>query len=112
MNFIRLLPPIMSLLLLSAHFSRADMPLLSLVFLIIPLLLFIKKKWIVRSIQTFLILGVLEWIRSIFFYVNQRQEIGESYVRLVIIIGVVALITGLSALVFKNKKLKELYNIQ
>lgn len=112
MNLIRLLPPIISLLLLSAHFSRAEMPLLSLISLIIPFLLLIKKQWIVRVIQIILILGALEWIHSMFFYVHQRQEFNEPYLRLVVIIGVVALFTGLSALVFKNKKLKDLYNIQ
>ena len=112
MNFVRLLPSIISLLLLSTHFSRSNMPLLSVLFIIIPFLLFIKKQWIVRFIQIVLIVGTFEWIRSTFYYVNQLQELGEPYVRLVIIIGVVALFTGLSALVFKNKKLKEFYNIQ
>ena len=88
------------------------MPLLSLLFLIFPFTLLIKKQWNVRTVQIVLIIGVLEWIRSIYFYVNQRLELGEPYLRLIIIIGAVALFTGLSALVFKNKNLKEFYNIQ
>ena len=35
----------------------------------------------------------------------------EPYIRLVIIIGFVTLFTGLSALVFRNKTLKERYNL-
>jgi len=88
------------------------MPIVSIIFLIIPILLFLNKQWIPKLIQIVLIVGSLEWIRSLFYYVNQRQELGEPYFRLVIIIGVVALFTILSALVFKNKKIKELYNIQ
>ena len=111
MNFVRLLPAILSLLLLSAHFSKVGIPILSVVFLIIPFLLLIKKQWVSQLIQIVLILGFFEWIRAIFYYVHQRLEIGEPYLRLVIIIGVVALFTGLSTLTFRNKKLKERYNL-
>lgn len=112
MNFIRLLPVMISLLLLNAHFSRAGFPILSLLFLIFPFFLLIKKQWIVKFLRVVLIIGTLEWIRTLFYYVSQRQEQGEPYFRLVIIIGVVALFTGLSSLIFKNKRLKEFYNIQ
>ena len=82
---------------------------LSLLFLILPLLLLIKKQWVVRLIQIILVIGSLEWIRSLFIYVNQRQAIDEPYLRLIIIIGIIALFTGLSALVFRNEKLRERY---
>ena len=111
MNILRLLPAIFSLLILSAHFSRAGLTSLSLIFLIIPFLLLIKQAWIARLIQALLILGSIEWIRSIFYYVSQRQAIGEPYIRLVIIIGIIALFTGLSALVFKKSALKERYKL-
>ena len=112
MNFVRLLPPIISLLLLSAHFSKLNMMLLSFIFIGLPFLLFIKKKWSARIIYILLIIGSLEWIRTIFHYVNQRQSVGEPYFRLIIIIGVVAIFTAFSTLVFRNSKLKERYNIQ
>ena len=111
MNIVRLLPVIFSFLLLSAHFSRGDLFVLSIIFLVIPLILFIKQAWVVRLTQIILIIGSLEWIRSMFIYINQRQAIGEPYIRLVIIIGIIALFTGLSALVFKNKSLKKLYKL-
>lgn len=112
MNFVKLIPVFFSFLILSAHFSRVDMFFLSLLFLIFPLLLIIKKQWVVRFIQIVLTIGSIEWIRSLFVYVNQRQAIGEPYFRLIIILGIVALFTVLSALVFKNQALKERYNLQ
>ncbi len=111
MNILRLLPAIFSLLLLSAHFSRAGLLIFSLLFLIVQLLLFIKRAWVARLIQIVLIIGTIEWIRTIVNYVLERQAIGEPYIRLVIILGIVALFTGLSALVFKNQFLKERYKL-
>lgn len=109
MNIFRLLPVIFSFLILSAHFSRAGLPILSVLCLLILFLLFIKRAWVARLIQIVLIIGSIEWIRSLFYYINQRQSIGEPYIRLVIILGLVTLFTGLSALVFRNKALKERY---
>ena len=111
MNVLRLLPVIFSFLILSAHFSRAGSTLLTIIFLLLSLLLFIKKVWVVRIIQIFLIIGSIEWIRILFVYVNERQAIGEPYLRLVIILGVVAIFTGLSALIFRNKTLKERFKL-
>ena len=112
MNVLRLFPLIFSFLILSAHFSRAGLSLFSLIFLLIPFLLFIKQAWVVRFIQIFLIIGSIEWIRTLFIYVNERQTNGEPYIRLIVIIGIIVLFTGLSALSFRNQVLKERYNLQ
>jgi hypothetical protein len=112
MNVLRLFPVIFSFLILSAHFSRAGLTLFSLIFLLIPFLLLIKQTWIVRLIQLFLLIGSIEWIRILFVYASERQSFGEPYVRLVIILGIIALFTGLSALSFKNQALKERYNLK
>ena len=111
MNVLRLFPVIFSFLILSAHFSRAGSPLLTIIFLLLPILLFIKKAWVVRLIQIFLVIGSIEWIRILFVYVNERQAIEEPYIRLVIILGIVAFLTGLSTLVFRNQALKERYKL-
>jgi len=112
MNALRLFPVIFCFLILSAHFSRAGLSLLSLIFLLIPFLLLIKQVWVVRTIQILLIFGSIEWIRTLFMYVNERQINGEPYIRLVIILGTITLFTGLSALSFRNQALKKRYNLQ
>ncbi|MBU0528146.1 hypothetical protein KKF86_00070 [bacterium] len=110
MIIIRLLPVLFSFLILSAHFFRQDLLFLSILFLIIPFLLLITRTWVARSIQVILIIGAIEWIRTLSTYVIQRQAVGAPYIRLIIILGIVALFTGLSALVFRSKVLKKRYN--
>jgi hypothetical protein len=112
MNFLRLLPVILSYGLLAAHFSRADMLPGVVVSLITPFLLLIKKPWIARSIQILLLLGAAEWIRAMFGYIEVRKEIGEDWGRLAIILIAVALLTACSGLVFRGKSLKKRYHLE
>ena len=112
MNVVRLLPVILAFGLLAAHFSRANMPPAVVVSLIIPLLLLIRKPWIAWSIQILLVLGAVEWIRSMFEYIQVRKEIGEDWGRLAIILVTVALLTACSGLVFRGKSLKKRYQLE
>ena len=112
MNILRLLPVILAFGLLAAHFSRANMPPAVVVSLIIPFLLLIRKPWIARSIQILLLLGALEWIRSMVGYIQVRKEIGEDWGRLAIILITVALLTACSGLVFRGKSLKKRYQLE
>ncbi|OQX95095.1 hypothetical protein B6I21_07220 [candidate division KSB1 bacterium 4572_119] len=109
MNFIRLLPVIFSSIMIAAHFSRAAYGVLAIVCLLLPLILFIKKRWVARAYQVLLVLGGLVWIQSLVHYAKIRSAMGESWLRLAIILGVIALFTALSALVFESKSLKERY---
>ena len=111
MNILRLLPVILAFGLLAAHFSRANMPAAVVVSLIIPFLLLIRKPWIAKSIQILLLLGALEWIRSMFGYIQVRKEIGEDWGRLAIILLTVALLTACAGLVFRGKSLKKRYQL-
>ncbi len=112
MNILRVLPVILAFGLLAAHFSRADMLPAVIVSLLTPFLLLIRKAWIARSIQILLVIGALEWIRSMFGYIQVRKEIGEDWGRLAIILVAVALLTACSALVFRGKSLKKRYHLE
>lgn len=109
MIVLRLLPILFSFLLLAAHFSRMDMFPLVILSLLLPFLLFIKKVWVVRTIQGILFLGALEWIRAMFSYIEIRKSIGDDWSRLAVILSVVALFTALSGLVLQMKNLKKVY---
>lgn len=111
MNLLRLLPVILSFGLLAAHYSRADEFPLVILSLLIPLLLFIKKAWVARSIQVLLLLGAAEWIRSMMGYIEIRKSMGEDWTRLAIILIVVALLTACAGLVFRGKALKLRYQL-
>ncbi len=110
MNFVRLLPVILSLLVLAAHFYRAGNLILVVLIAASPLLLFIRSTWIVRIIQVELILGGIEWVRTIFRLVDIRQAHNLPWDRLAVILGSVAAFTILSALVFNCKALKARYS--
>jgi len=110
MIFLRLIPVILSFLILGAHFSRDNMTLLMLFALVFPFLLFVKKPWIPKLFQITLVLGALEWLRSLYFYIQAYEENGQSWTKLLMIIGGVTLFTALSALVFNSKKLRKKYS--
>ena len=111
MNFLSLLPVILSFGVLTAHFSRANLFPLVIVSMLIPFLLLIKKAWVARGVQILLLLGALEWIRSMFGYIEIRKAIGDDWGRLAIILSVVALLTACSGLVFRGKSLKKRYHL-
>jgi len=112
MNLLKLIPAILSFLLLGAHFSRADVSPLMFICIAFPLLFFVKKPWVARLSQLLLVLGALEWIRAIYIYAIERQAIGESWTRLAMILGIVALFTGFSALVFRFGSLRKRYKLR
>ena len=79
MNFFRLLPVILSLLLLGAHFYRGGLPLLTLLCGVLPALLFLRKPWVPRLFQVLLLLGALEWLRTLYVLAAMRIAWGESW---------------------------------
>lgn len=109
MNFLRLLPVILSFLLLGAHFYRSGLVVLTGLCLAVLFLLFVRKNWVPRLFQVLLVFGALEWFRSLYFFAAMRIAWGEPWTRLAVILGAVALLTALSGLVFKNRKLQAYY---
>ena len=109
MNFFKLIPVILSFLLLGAHFYRAALFPLAILVMILPFFLFIRRKWVVYLSQTILTIGAIEWVRTLLELVEIRQTMGMPWTRLTVILGIVALFTGLSALVFLSRSLKDRY---
>ena len=110
MNFLRLLPVVISFLLLAAHFLRAGQTIVTSVILLILLLLFVKKYWVPWVTQIVLVFGAIEWVRTLVSVAQMRVEFDMPWTRMAIILGTVALFTLLSALVFRSKPLKQRYS--
>lgn len=110
MNFLRLLPVILSLVLLGAHFlfhtGQVTIAILPLLFLI-PLMF--KKTWVPWLTQVVLLLGTIEWVRTLIVGVIQKSATGQDWLRYAIILGAVALFTALSCLVFRSQGLRRRY---
>jgi hypothetical protein len=97
-TLLRALPVALSALVLAAHFYRArQMPFVALS-LALPLLLLVRDRWSARTVQAGLVLGALEWLRTLAYFAGQRMEVGRPWGRLAVILGVVAALTALSAL--------------
>ena len=111
MILVRLIPVILSLLLLAAHFLRSDNSFLFGMSLALIVVLFNRKSYVPRLLQLALMAGTIEWIRTILLYVHQRQVTGEPWLRLVFILGSVALFTAFSAFTFENDRLKKHYHL-
>ena len=109
MNALRLLPVILSFLLLGAHSYRAGQLELTLLCVALPLLLLIRKQWVPILFQVLLVLGALEWLRSLYHFVAMRIAWNEPWTRLAIILLAVAAFTALSGLVFRSKSLRARY---
>ena len=110
MTVLYLLPSIAGLLLLGLHFYRNDNTFAMYLSFLVIFLLFVRRPWAARILQTFLIIGAFEWVRTTVSLVIVRNEHGEPFLRLAIILGAVALFTLFSAFVFRTKRLRSHFN--
>jgi hypothetical protein len=111
MIVVRILPVLLSFLLLAAHFSRAEHLALVLLSLMYPLVLLARRPWAVYAVQLALVLGGLEWVRRTVALVGERQQAGEAWARLAMILGAVAAFTFASVLVFRSVPIQRHYGL-
>ena len=111
MNVLRLLPVILSLLVLAAHFFRAGYLYVTAAVLILVPLLALRRWWVARLAQVVLVLGAAEWVRSTLAFVRMREAMDMPWTRLALILGSVAAFTLLSALVFFLPVLRRRYRL-
>jgi hypothetical protein len=104
-------PIVLSLFLLGAHFLRyGNLPVLIMLAAFMGLL-FVRRWWVARIMQFVLVLGALEWLRTLAMLIQERMAYGMPYQRLAIILGVVAAITVFAAFLFQTKELKAIYRL-
>lgn len=106
MTFVNLSPVWLSFLLLAAHFYRAHNLLLTGALLVLLALLALRKPWVPRVALAALLLGALEWLRTLALLVLERSAMGQPYLRLALILGSVATLTAASALVLRNERVR------
>ncbi len=97
---------------MTAHLFRANMILLPLICMLFPFLLFWKTKTSVILLQLSLFIFGLEWIKTMLFLINIRIASGENWIRMAVILSLVALLNFLSILTFRSKQLKKLYHLE
>jgi len=105
------IPIILSLIVLGAHFMRYGNSIAVVGALGLIALLFVRQVWVARLVQAVLVLGALEWALTLYRLVQVRVALDQPYVRMVVILAVVAVVTFCSALLFQSKALKEVYGL-
>lgn len=108
---VRLLPVVLSLLVLGAHFLRAGNVLTVLLILGLMALVWVRRPWAGRLVQTALVLGALEWAWTLATLARARMQTGEPFVRLVAILAGVAVVTALSALIVSTAGVRRWYGL-
>jgi uncharacterized membrane protein YgaE (UPF0421/DUF939 family) len=110
-NALRLLPVVLALGVLAAHFFRAGAWIpFGITIAILPILL-IRAPWAARVLQVALLAGAVEWLRTAAALIAIRQSLGQPYTRLALILGGVALATVLCALLFRWRPVRERFRL-
>jgi hypothetical protein len=109
MTFALLLPAVLSLFILAAHFLRAGWIVGVAICMAALVALSIPRRWSMRAVQILLILGTLEWLRVTYFFVGIRAANGLAWTRLAVILGFVAGFTALSAILFETRRVRRRY---
>jgi len=93
MQILRLLPTVLSSLLLAAHLSRRGAPLGAvLAAALLPLALIGGRRLAVRAVQFVLIAGGVEWLRTATRLVAERRAAEQPFLRLALVLGSVAVL--------------------
>lgn len=106
------IPVVLSFLVLGAHYLRDGGFLGVFVALAFIVLLFLHRPWVARLVQAALVLGALEWLRTMYELAQIRAFHGQPYGRMLVILGVVAAVTLCSALVFQAPAMKDAYRLR
>ena len=99
----RYIPMIFFSLVLVAHHSRGGEPGLMGLWLTLPFALLLRRRWVDRALQLMMVAGALEWVLTIQSIVQVRMMIGLPYLRMVLILGAVVLLTATSGLLLETK---------
>jgi hypothetical protein len=107
-----LVPVVLSLAVLGAHFLRYGNWIGVIGSLVLIALLFVRRPWVARLMQAVLVLGTLEWIRTLHALMTVRAAHDLPFARMAVILGVVAAVSLCSALLFQAPALKRRYRLK
>lgn len=106
---LRLIPLIISWLILAAHFLRYGNMYFALFCIAVPLLLLIPKRIILHTVQWFTFAGVFLWIKIGIDLVKSPVAFDGDYYRLAMIMIFVALFTFSSGLLLYHESFRRVY---
>ena len=101
------IPAVFALLLMGAHFFRAGSLVLAAACALLPLLFLVRRRIALRIMQCALAAGVLIWIHTAAELTLIRIQLGAPWLRMLLILTAVALLTGLCVLLLNTSKMKQ-----
>ena len=106
---LRIILLVVAYLLLGAHFLRSgSLGWMALCFSI-PFLLLIRKRWSLIIVQISLYIGSWIWVRTGIIIIHERMMLGIPWIRVALIIGLLALFTLLAGLLLNAPVMKARY---
>lgn len=110
MTALLMLPAVLALLTLAAHVLRLGNLVWTLELVVLTLLLLaLRRRWVLRLTQLVLLVGTVEWVRTLRADAAERIASGLPYQRLVFILGGTALVTALAALLLQTRRMRARY---
>ena len=122
MNFLLVLPALLSFLILAAHFFRGQYAfgaivglfpfgnlLLAALCLACACFLLVGRRWAMRMLQIALLAGALEWAFTAYQVMQERLAIEAKWHAAMIIFSAVGTLCLLAAALFQTKRLKKFY---
>ncbi len=106
-----LIPIVLSYLLIAAHFLHAGNIPLTIVSLALIGLVIVRRWWAARILQALLVLATIEWIVTALNLLRLYQEEGRPALRMLLILGGVALFTLGTVLVFLTRPCRRYFAV-
>ncbi len=97
---LRSIPAVLALLLLAAHFYRAVAIVPAVLCVAAVALVFVKRPWAVSTLRLGLAVGTVVWIVTAWRIAQQRMAAGMPYIRMLAILGGVAVFTAIAVWIF------------
>jgi hypothetical protein len=105
------MPIIFSFLLVGAHFFRGSHFILVCLSLVFPCLLLVQQRWAARAVQPALICAAFEWARTSVSIMNIRLAAGEPYLRMLLILGAMAVLNLGAVFIFYSPVMRKRYKL-
>ena len=107
--FLRLIPFMLASLLLGAHFLRYGRIILVAFCVLLPLLLLIKKRWVLLLLQGLAFVGALVWVHTTYVLVQLRIAAGAPWTRMLLILCGVTAFTVFAGTLLRSESLNRRY---
>ncbi|WP_244148809.1 4Fe-4S binding protein [Desulfonatronum thioautotrophicum] len=102
--------PTLSCFLLAVHYLRSGDLGMVVVCLSLPGLFFLRQAWVRPVLQVAFAAGMVAWLLTMLDLVQFRQVVGLPWLRLALILGSVAVVTGSGALFLETDILRQRFS--